>query len=397
MLKSSRHRINSGLDTAMIFSSTEENLQSDLMALKASFLYAENIQLASARLYHALFLMHEYRNDARYREVLQGCLDNLIAKCRRSGIKRNEKELRQYLDELEGVACIDGINQEKPNIKMVNILPPDEGSISAAIELAEGLDRDCFSIVSYDDVVQKSLDFIYGNVPTLEVIPVVDQDTLDQLEGFTRFSLGGRELDIPGPLADPEDRSPAYKAWAANALLGSMPQFPATNWNDLSEVRDQLRNVRKTFLSAMNDLCQDFGTGGRPDKIAEFLSEKRLIIEANLEEIGRQLEEERSSSRLVGAGLPQLAMGIGLAVTGLVEHQMPYWAICASGTGGAAIALAVQQVAQEADARRKIRDKAKSHPYWLLYHASECWEPPTWPSTRPAPCRSASRQAPRLR
>lgn len=379
MSNSSNRHLNLGLDTALVFSATEDNLHSDLVAVKASFLYSENVQLASARLYYTLLAMRAHEKDERYQERLQRCFDKLLAIREHENDKRYEQKLRRCFNELKDAAPLDGVNPRELGVVMVNVPPPDKRSILAVIELAEGLRENAFSILSYDRVVQKSLDLMRGHVPTLEVIPVLDQDTFDRLDGFTRFTLGGPKRDAPGPLAQSDDRSSAYRAWLANEFLGRMPSFPTANWDVLLKMRHQLKGVRKRLLSTMDELAKDLGAGKTPDSIAEFAHQKWVRkVEAELEDIERKLERERSSIRLVGAGLPNLAMGIGLAITGIVEHHMAYFTIGALGTGGAAAALAVQQLAQEGDARRKIRDPVRSHPYWFLYRASKRWEPPTW-------------------
>lgn len=377
-------------DTALVFSATEENVYSDSIAAKASFLYSENVQLASTRLYYTLLAMRAHEKDERYQKRLQKCLYELAAARgyeehvirHDRAIERYERKLRRCLDQLKDAALLDGVDPREQGAVMVNVPPPNKRSLRGVIELAEGFDMRAFSVLSYDEVVHKSLDFMRGDVSTLEVIPVLDQDTFDHLEGFTRFTLGGPKKRAPGPLANSEDRAVAYQAWLANTFLCHMPAFPRASWDALFEMRGQLQGTRERLLREMDELARDLGEGKTPDSISEFARRKWVRkVKRELRDIETKVAKESASLRLIGGGLPQLAVGVGLAITGLVEHA-EILTIGAATTVGGAGALAVQQLARERDARRKIGYDIRTHPYWFLYHSSKRWGPPDWQASK---------------
>jgi hypothetical protein len=353
-MTSKKDRSGIGLENAIVLSATEENLASDLVATKAVFLYAEKIQLASARLYHTLLAMRQIP-DAQIFADLEDLADAV-----------------GLLDPAGPQAS------EEPGVTITEGLPPDEQEISAVRELANGFRKKAFEVAPYPQVVKTQLEIMRGELDVLDSIPVLDQATLDRLDGITRVTLQSIEPDAPGPLAGYEDRTSARRAWLANEFLGHMPGFPDASWDALLSMREQLAESRGGLLIAMNKLTEDLDEKVTPGEVADRAASRwKRIVEGELEQINDELEAIRRGrlSDYWGRGAPSALVGIAVAVTGGVVNHLD---LSVAAGLSSSVAVLSQVLVQQRSAEILGRRRLKTRPFWFLHQTSNLWRPPRW-------------------
>lgn len=335
---------NGGLAHALVFSATETNIRSDLSGVKSAFLYAEEVELASSRLYYVLLAMRTHKSAGRL----------------------NDSQ-RVTLAELERKVGVEEYVESEPKARMVNVGPPSAKSVHAVTELAEGLHKKLFSVAPYNKVIETSLNLMNGKRDTLGRTPVLDQPTLERLENFNTVSLRGR-----GPFAKSLDRALARRPWLASQLIGNMPAFPEAPWEVLLEMRELLKDHRTRLLAAMTELSEYLDGLDEPPKIAEYPSGLwELKVENELDQIRQKLRALRirqSLRRLAAAGLPTAAISIEVAA----HHP-----VLAVGAGfSASLISASQLLIQEANYRQALDAQITCSPYWFLRQTSKRWGGP---------------------
>jgi hypothetical protein len=121
-----------------VFSADEDDIQlaADLASLKASYLYAEDIQLASVRLFYALLATRGYQN----------------------------KHLRErYRDLEEKVGLADVIDLSQIGLTAIGDFPLDERAVRVLDVLAEGYRRRAFTILNYQDAIKAMPNLLRGD------------------------------------------------------------------------------------------------------------------------------------------------------------------------------------------------------------------------------------------
>lgn len=331
------------LTKASVLSADEDDikLSSDLLALKAAYLYAEDVQLASARLYYALLAMRGPQNK-HLRERFSG------------------------LEEAVGLANITDL--EQIGLTMINDFPLDEETVMAVEELAEGYRREAFTILPYDHVVDATSNLMLGEWSWLG-IPVLDQSTFEVLDSFYKISLQTTNPEAKGLVGPAGSRELPSHAWVANEFLADMPVFPKANWTDLLDMREYLRPGRLRFLEATQELASDL-EDDTPAGIAIAAKKWDKDIRGKLEEIDDFLNEVKSLPswrRFVGDGRALALLGVGFAAANVMPE--PHL-LAAEGLGLTIGGLGQLLIKKDID-RRSREQKARRRPYWFLYQVSE--------------------------
>jgi hypothetical protein len=369
-LKPQRDDFRSGLSRAVVFSATEDGVSTDLIGVKAAFLYAENVELASARLYYALLAMRMHK-----------------------GSQRGEDRQPDLRDLEQAVGLTDDTESEKAS---TYLLPASRRDILAVKELAEGFRMKAFSLTPYhkqvaheaqNTVVKTTFDLMRGKVWPPDIVPVLDQPTLDRLQGFTRITLQTTEPNAPGPLTRRADRVLARRPWLANEFLGHMPDFPGAKWDFLLEVREELKDERDNLFVTMGELARDMSelTEARtdpetPGEIVEHASDVwELKVKGEINQIRRKLRGLRMRSELTrfvtaGALTSSIAVGVGVGGSFIANHPE------LTTAGALSIAGLATSLVQQTKARRGVKEEAKVMPYWFLHKAAHYWQDPIWDS-----------------
>jgi hypothetical protein len=361
-----------GIPGAVIVSATEDGILSDLIGTKAAYLYAENVELASTRLYYTLLAIRMHKDRLPY-NLPQTDLEKIG----------------------QAIGLADDAEAEEAGL----YLPvPSQEDLSAVIELSEGLRARAFSVIPYrkdetqkgTTVINTTLRMMRGKTWPADTIPVLDQRTLDRMEGFTRVTLRSTEPDTPGPLASRAERVLARRPWLANEFLGHMPTFPGAKWDKLMNVREQLRPERDSLLSAMRDLSHDMSQltedlkdPETPGAIAKYAAAAwELKVRGEIDQIEKKLGGLRAPgelSRFVTTGTltSSVTIAVGLGAIGLGMHHPD---VTATGFVLSLTGLTTS-VVQQIKARGSVNDGARVVPCWFLQQASEHWGKPSWTNT----------------
>jgi len=334
-----------GLAKASVLSADEDEflLPSDLFALKATYLYADDVQLASARLYYTLLAMRGPHN----------------------------KHLRERFSDLEErIGLTDVVDLEQIGLTMINDYPISENAVRAVEELAEGFRAGAFTVLPYEGMVEATSNLMLGGWDWLG-IPVLDQPTFEVLDGIYKISLQTMKPEAQGLVGPAGSRKVPSPAWVTNEFLANMPVFPKANWVDLLEMREYLRPGRPRFLEAIQTLARSL-EDDTPAGIAVAAKMWNKDVRERLEEIDDLLNEVKSLPswrKFIGDGRALAMLGVGLAATDVAPdpHRL-----AAEGLGLAVAGLG-QLLMKQANERRVNEHKARRKPYWFLYKVKE-WQ-----------------------
>ena len=354
-----------------MISATEDKVAADLTALKSACLYAENLELASSRLYYTLLAIRMHKKYIKC-DIPQSDIDRLE----------------------QAAGLIDDVNSQE----IGTYLPvPNRDDLLAVGALSKGLKLEAYSIVPFriatkrsDDTTKSdnttvatiALGMMRGEGVYANAIPILDQSTLDRMQGFRRVTLEKVEPQISDPILSRQEVVLARRSWLANEFFGHMPAFPNTKWDLLMKMRDRLRPERDSLLGVMRDIAHDMAqlTEDRnepetPGSIARYAeAEWELKIKGEINQIklkfeGLKLLPELSRFTEVGTLTSSISLAIGLGAN--------YPAVT---TAGATIALSTlaQSIVKQVKARRNIDEQIRLRPYWFLQQGVKTWGAPNW-------------------
>jgi hypothetical protein len=318
-----------------------------MVAAKAAVLYADNVRLASARLYYAL-----------------------LSLMRRKEAPKQSRELPARLSALaEAVGVYD--DQDLGSNETMNLSYPDAPTTAALNDLAEGLRQKAFTIARFSHTIETSVGLMKGSIPT--AIPVVDQETVTRLDAFTKHTLRKFMRD---DFLTPEvlTKTRARGAWLLGGMLGSLPVFPIAQWDDLMELRKELQDTRSKLMRKMDEIATSRLDIGGPSAVSKYVDslwngEIRNEIQAVQEEANeraRQFGARKMALRAIKGGVPVLGLTIGSDLLAHVAHQPLALGIPLLGLAG--------KVVSEIDKRREVLSGIQTFsPFWMLYQANERW------------------------
>ena len=348
---------------ALVISITGDNVESDVIAAKAAALFAEETQLASARLYFTL-------RDALEASSRHG-----------GGLSREFGDLAERIGLAEGVRPR-AVVSDDPRLSTRSLL--------ALRELREGWLQKAFEVTPYAEVVETAVVMMRGHVPMHDTMPVLDRKTMNCLDGFFSLTLEPTEPGALGPLRG-LNRISARPGLIANSFLGRIKAFPDKPWEDLLRMREDFKECREKFLSTIAEIAteidQQLGRSVNDGDALAHVDEFAAFIWAKMNSQAKQLDQEvdalakRWPSRIVGAGLPKPVLAMGIATASVAAGVAAHHPVVAEAGLSAGMYPALdfcQALVQLAGNRRGEKGGIRASPYWFVRKTALEIGQPSW-------------------
>lgn len=313
---------------AHVHSATERGLVDDVRAAKASMLYSDQVILTSSRLCTMAMRPEWWGLEGEQQLGLMSALK-------------------------------DALNIQRPDDSEPTGAEVYEGSLDAEwvalLDLTKGWTEGHLRILDQEATIQSSLLLMLDAWDPKLGIPVLDERSLDRMDGFREHTLAKRvpQLLSNSPRAT-STNSVRAEGLLVRELLGTLPAFPSASWDEISDVRDRLANSRTRFRAAIMTAATELAEVPLNELHTAAAHYRSRTVQPALADIDDALQELRVVPTLLRVATDKAALGAGAAALAIVASSVTGIADASLlqpllGAGASAAAI------REVDSRRKIK------------------------------------------